>query len=78
MNHIKLLEIEVAPVTTYQVEILSTLETTGRMRAYVFDEQEVDELFKMRPRLIRLVPGYVDPIIDITVEGRKRLQLERQ
>jgi hypothetical protein len=65
------------PISTYQFDILVALEKDGRSRAYVWNEWEVDQLFKMRPRLIRLVPGFDDPVIDITMEGRKRLQLER-
>jgi hypothetical protein len=80
-NHVRLIlpesELEPIPITAYQFDILIALERDGRMKAFNWKEDEVDELFKMRPRLIRLVPGYEDPIIDITMEGRKRLQLER-
>jgi hypothetical protein len=69
---------DVVPITAYQFDILVALERNGSLRAFTFDEGEVDELFRMRPRLIRLVPGYDDPVIAITVEGRERLEQERK
>jgi hypothetical protein len=73
-NHVRLVE---PTISAYQFDILVALEKDGRMKAFNWNEKEVDDLFKMRPRLIRLVPGYDDPVIDITMEGRKRLQQER-
>jgi hypothetical protein len=78
MNHLHIAEAEPISLTACQFDILIALERDGRMKAYNWREEEVDELFKMRPRLIRLVPGHDDPVIDITMEGRKRLQQERK
>ena len=66
------------PISAYQFDILIALERDGRMKAFNWNEKEVDDLFRMRPKLIRLVPGHDDPVIDITMEGRKRLQQERE
>ena len=64
------------PLTRVQVGILLDLSQFGPQRASMFNEMELDELFKMRPRLIRLVPGFEDAVIDITAEGQKRLATE--
>jgi hypothetical protein len=59
------------------LDILSQIEKYGPTKALFFVEEWLDELFKLRPRLIRLVPGHQDPVVDITGEGRLRLGCER-
>ncbi len=52
-----------------KLRILQYLTFNGESPAWVFDEDELDELFKMRPRLIRLVADHINPVLDITREG---------
>lgn len=61
-------------LTEYQLEILKALEDDGATRAFLFNEEDLDPLFKMRPRLIRIVPGHVEAVVDITGDGIKRLR----
>jgi hypothetical protein len=56
-----------------KIKILSHLATLGATPAWVFDEYQLDALFKMRPRLIDLVPGNDDPVITITPLGQAAL-----
>ncbi len=53
-----------------ELDILSALEKFGPTKAFLFEESVLDHLFKRRPRLICLVRGYDDAVIDITAEGR--------
>jgi hypothetical protein len=53
----------------HHIEILSTLVANGPTRAVFFEE----DLFKKRPRLIELVRGNVNAVVDITPEGRSEL-----
>lgn len=66
------LEEEITPLTREQILILETLERHGPTKALLFDafEDQLDDLFKMRPRLIELVKGHVDPVVDISPAGR--------
>lgn len=69
---------EPVPITREQRNILRTLEAMGPCKADSFIEEEVDELFKMRPRLVSLVKGFADAVIEITAEGRLRLHVEER
>jgi hypothetical protein len=76
---LKLVEFEspdVAPLTHEQINILQTLEEFGACKASFFDavEDQLDDLFKMRPRLIVLVPGHEDAVISISAAGRVALR----
>jgi hypothetical protein len=64
---------EVKPLTRFQIEILTHLSEKGPTKAYLFDEDDLDALFKMRPRLVALVRGHEEAVVDITGEGRLRL-----
>jgi hypothetical protein len=66
-----------APLDRHLLDILAQLERFGPSKALFFEEPDLDALFKMRPRLIRLVPGHQDAVVDITGEGRLRLGRER-
>lgn len=43
--------------------------SNGPTKAMFFEEDEVDALFKLRPRLIKLVPGHDEALIEITPDG---------
>ena len=58
------------------VRILQNL-SHGPTKAMFFEEDEVDALFKVRPRLIRLVPGHTEAVIEITPEGIAALKGSR-
>lgn len=64
------------PLTREQILILETLERHGPTKACMFDafEDHLDDLFRMRPRFIMLVPGHVDAIVSITGAGRQGLR----
>jgi hypothetical protein len=63
-----------APVLSrVQLFILRDLADHGPTRAGRFNEEELDRLFKMRPRLIALVRGFNDAVVDITGAGRQEL-----
>lgn len=49
--------------------ILTEIAKTGSTKAMFFEESEVDALFNIRPRLIRLVPGHDEAVVEITPEG---------
>jgi len=53
--------------------ILQRLADNGPTKASFFREEELDALFKLRPRLIELAGRYDDPVVDITATGRKAL-----
>lgn len=55
------------------IDILTNLRDCGSARATLFDEEALDELFKARPRLICLVAGHVNAVVDITTEGLSAL-----
>jgi hypothetical protein len=65
------------PLNRFQLDILTQLSERGATKAYMFDEDDLDGLFKMRPRLIALVPNNEEPVVDITAEGRLRLHQQR-
>jgi hypothetical protein len=65
--------VPMSTLTIHQKSILMALERTGPMKALFFEEDALDGLFKMRPRLIALCRGHQDPVVDITAEGRKEL-----
>ena len=71
------IEAEVVPLTRLQVGILQDLADRGPTKASRFVEEELDELFKMKPRLIALVRGFDDAVVDITSVGRQRLIAHR-
>lgn len=60
------------PLTREQILILETLERHGPTKACMFDafEDHLDDLFRMRPRLVCLIPGHIDAVVDITGAGR--------
>jgi hypothetical protein len=72
------LALEPVPLTRLQVHILQDLADHGPTKASRFIEDELDELFKMRPRLVALVRGFDDAVVDITAVGRQRLIAERR
>lgn len=51
------------------IDILVNLRDCGSGKASLFDEDALDDLFKARPRLIDLVPGFVNAVVDITSAG---------
>jgi hypothetical protein len=61
-------------LTEYQLDILMTLEHDGPTRAFLFNEEDIDPLFRMRPRLIQLVRGHIEAVVDITSEGILKLR----
>ena len=64
-------------LTSGHIFILQELANRGPTKASFFWETDVDELFKVKPRLICLVRGFDDAVIDITGEGRKALVASR-
>jgi hypothetical protein len=65
-----------APLLTRdQVDILITLADCGPANASLFEtvEDQLDDLFRMRPRLVALVPGHIDAVVKITEAGRSAL-----
>jgi len=61
-------------LSEYQLDILKALERDGPTRAFLFNDEDLDPLFKMRPRLIQLVKGHVEAVVDITGDGIKKLR----
>jgi hypothetical protein len=63
------------PLTSGQISILQTLEEFGPCKASFFDaiEDQLDDLFKMRPRLVLIVPGHDDAVVTISTAGRVAL-----
>jgi hypothetical protein len=60
------------------LHILGHLAQHGETPAWVFDEAPLDEVFKMRPRLIQLTPGlHAEPILDITRAGEAAFRMGR-
>jgi hypothetical protein len=60
-------------LTADQVRVLDTIATDGPMRLTRLGETTCDELYKMRPRLIKILPGNVIAVVDITSEGLREL-----
>ena len=58
-----------AAISKAHYRILSTIAKTGSTKAMFFEEDEIDALFKLRPRLIKLVPGHIEAVVEITPEG---------
>lgn len=69
-------DLGLVPLTREQVTILRVLRDLGRHAADVFVEEEIDGLFKMKPRLIQLVKGHTDAVIEISGAGLVRLAAE--
>jgi hypothetical protein len=61
-------------LSEYQLDILKVLEHDGPTKAFLFNDEDLDPLFKMRPRLIRIIPGHVEAVVDITGDGIKKLR----
>jgi hypothetical protein len=78
MNESSFIVPELTPITREQYAILRTLEACGPCKADAFIEEEVDGLFKLRPRLIALVKGFSDAVVEITPAGRLRLHAEER
>jgi hypothetical protein len=51
------------------LDILRYLRDMGAENAGLWREDDVDELFKHRPRYVALVKGNEHPVIEITREG---------
>jgi hypothetical protein len=60
-------------LTLWHIRILQTLADDGPSPLSRFNETFCDDLFRLRPRLVQLVKGHEEPILDITAEGRQRL-----
>lgn len=60
-------------ISKAQIAILQALADHGPTPASLFNEEELDALFKLRPRLICLVRGHTDAVVDVTGEGMRRL-----
>jgi hypothetical protein len=63
------------PLTREQILILETLEKHGPTKALLFDafESHLDDLYRSKPRLISIIPGHIDAVVDITAAGRLAL-----
>jgi hypothetical protein len=61
------------PLEKQHIAILIQLLHEGPLKAFFFDEETLDDLFRMRPRLIALRPGHQEAVVEITTEGIRRL-----
>jgi hypothetical protein len=57
----------------WHIRILQKLADEGPLPLVRFNEVWCDDLFRARPRLIALVAGCGEPVVDITTEGRQVL-----
>jgi hypothetical protein len=58
------------PLKGRHTVILHKLMEEGPLKHFWFEEEDLDELFRMRPRLIRLSPGEsTEAIVEITAAG---------
>jgi hypothetical protein len=57
------------PLKDRHTVILRKLMEAGPLKHFWFEEEDLDELFRMRPRLIKLVPGHTEAVVEITPEG---------
>ena len=62
------------PLKIAHARILQNL-SNGPTKAMFFEEDEVDALFRLRPKLIKLVPGHGEAVIEITPEGIVALKM---
>lgn len=65
-------------LTPKHLRVLEALAEHGPADVGVLDEEVCDDLFKMKPRLIALVQGREEPVVDITSEGLQRLVAEKE
>jgi hypothetical protein len=70
-------DLGLVPLTREQLRILRELRDYGKRKADVYNEDEVDGLFRVRPRLVQLVKGHTDAVIEISAAGLTRLAAER-